>query len=317
MAKTERGRGRRAERPSEIPRQGWRDVLLRVKDELKRDNISIVAAGVAFFFMLSIFPAIAAAVAIWGFVADPATIEQQLQTMAQVLPEQAYQILNQQLTDVASSSGGALSLAALGGILFALWSAGKGTRALVQGLNIAYNEEEERGFVKLTALVLGLTLGAIVFGLIVLTLVAAMPAVSGALGLPSAVQTALMAARWPALVIILMLALSFLYKVAPDRRQAEWRWVSWGGAVATLLWLAASVGFSIYVSRFGSYNETYGAIGAVIILLMWLLITAYVVLLGAELNSELERQTARDTTGRRKPMGRREARAADSVGDVP
>jgi membrane protein len=316
--KQDNGRGRQAQRPRDIPRQGWRDIALRVKEETTRDNLSIIAAGVAFYAMLAIFPALAALVSIYGLIADPAQVSQHMASIGQMLPPQAYQILDQQLSSVAATSGGALTFGAIGGLLLALWSASKGMKAMLIALDITYDEEEQRGFFKFNGLALLLTLGAVLLVIISLGLIAILPALLGPLGLPETVQTLLAWLRWPLLGLLVVLGMALLYRFGPDRDQPRWRWVSWGAVLATVLWLVVSGLFSWYVSNFGSYQETYGAMGAVIILLMWFYITAYVVLLGAEINAEMEHQTERDTTrGAERPMGERDAHMADTRGRRP
>jgi membrane protein len=311
-------RGRQAQRPGEIPRRGWRDIALRIKEETTRDNLSIIAAGVAFYAMLAIFPALAALVSIYGLVADPAQVSQHMASIGQMVPPQAYQILDQQLSSVAASSGGALTFGAIGGLLLALWSASKGMKAMLIALDITYDEEEKRGFFKFNGLALLLTLGAVLFVILSLGLIAILPALLGSLGLPETVQTLLAWLRWPLLGLLVILGLAVLYRFGPDRDEPRWRWVSLGAVLATVLWLVVSALFSWYVSNFGSYQETYGAMGAVIILLMWFYITAYVVLLGAEINAEMEHQTERDTTrGAERPMGERDAHMADTRGRRP
>ncbi|SOD91095.1 YihY/virulence factor BrkB family protein [Caenispirillum bisanense] len=308
-------RGRTADRPTEIPRRGWMDVGRRVKDEMAADNISIVAAGVAFFTLLSIFPALAAALTLYGIVASPEQVATQIQPLSGVLPGDVQRIIGDQLQRLASASGGALGFSAVVGLLASLWSASKGMKAMVGGMDIAYDETDDRGFVKLTATVLALTVGAVVFFLVSLVLIAAVPALAGSLGLPDALRTLVSWGRWPLLLVLVMLALAVLYRFAPDRDPPRWRWVTPGSLIAAVLWLVGSVAFSIYVRSFGSYNESYGALAGVVVLLMWLYISAYVVLLGAEVNAELERQTRKDSTkGRPEKLGRRGAHAADTVG---
>jgi membrane protein len=317
-ANTEAARGRAADTPSEIPSAGWRDVLWRVKDEMAKDNLSLVAAGVAFYALLAIFPAIAAVVSIYGLVVDPQTASDQLAAMSQMLPEQARGIIEEQLTSVASGAPTALGVGAIVGLLLTLWSANKGTQSLITALNIVYDEEEQRGFVRLTLISLGLTLGIILFLILCLAAIAAMPVLLGNLGLPEDVRRLASWLRWPILGIAFVIALAVLYRFAPSRDEPRWRWVSWGAVVATVLWLVGSALFSWYVSNFGSYNETYGSIGAVAVLMMWLWLSALIVLLGAELNAEMEHQTRRDTTrGDDRPMGRRGAHVADTVGEQP
>ena len=311
----ERGRG--AERPSQIPRAGWRDILIRTKNEIGNDHVSLIAAGVGFYALLALFPGIAATIAIWGLLFDPQQIEQQIAAVSGLLPEQAAAIVTEQARTVAAGGGG-LGLAAVGGILLALYSASKGMKALIEGLNIVYDEEEKRGFIKLNLMALGLTLGVIVAMIAALGLIIVVPVVLGFLGLGSVVSALVSLLRWPTLFVGALLILAALYRYAPSRAAPRWRWVSWGAGVATVVWILGSIAFSVYVSNFGSYNETYGSIGAVIILLMWFWLSAFIVLLGAEVNSEMEHQTERDsTTGAPQRRGRRGAYVADQVGEVP
>ncbi|MFZ7127693.1 MAG: YihY/virulence factor BrkB family protein [Desulfobacterales bacterium] len=314
---TGQSRGRQAAKPGQIPKSGWKDILFRTKEEIGKDNLSIVAGGVAFYMLLAIFPAIGAMVAIYGLVADPGQIQQQVAALSHILPQQAMSILQDQLSRLAAGAGGALSLGALFGLLLALWSAAKGMKALITGLNIVYDEEDQRGFIKLNTIAIGLTLAAILFAIVAIGFVVVFPAVLGFLGLSEVARVLTSVLRWPLLAVFGMSALALLYRYAPDRDEPQFRWVSWGAAAAIVLWLAASLLFSFYVKNFGSYNETYGSIGAVVILLMWFYITAFTVLLGAELNAEMEHQTAHDTTrGRPRAMGQRGAHVADTLGET-
>ena len=312
------GRGRQADRPGKIPARGWRDILLRVKDETSKDNISMIAAGVAFYLMLAIFPMLAATVSIYGLVADPIDVQRNFEAVAGVIPEEARSIMVDQLTAVTSASGGQLGFGVVLSIALTLWSASRGVIAMITALNIAYDEVEERSFIKLNAIALALTLALIVFMIVTLAVVVGLPVVIGYLNLGETVEWAIRLARWPILAVAIILALAVLYRYAPDRDAPRWRWVSWGAVVATAIWLLGSVAFSIYVSNFADYNKTYGAMGAVIILLLWFNLSSFAVLLGAELNAEMEHQTARDTTkGAERPLGQRRAYVADTVGHKP
>jgi membrane protein len=316
-ATADEARGRRAERPREIPKAGWRDILLRTKNELSDDHVSMIAAGVAFYGLLAIFPMIAALISTWALIFDPQQIAQQIEQISGYLPE-AGSIVKNQATKIASGTGTGVSIAAIGGILFALYSASKGMKALIEGLNIIYDEEEERGFIKLNLVALGLTLGMIVILIVSLALIMAAPTLLGSLGLGSTVQTLVTWLRWPVLFAIVVVSLGVLYRFGPSRDEPQWQWVSWGAVIATVIWLIGSILFSIYVRNFGSYNETYGSLGAVVILLIWFWLSAFIVLMGAELNAEMEHQTARDTTrGPARPMGERGAQVADTVGASP
>jgi membrane protein len=310
--------GREAERPGQIPPRGWFAVLKRVKAEVKDDNVSLLAAGVAFYAMLAIFPAIIALVTIYGMVADPNQVESQVGEFAKSLPSGADQLLTQQLKNVVSAGRQSLSIGLVVSLLAVLWSVSSGVQGLVKGLNVVYDERETRGFIKLRGLSLLLTLGAIVVAVVALALITVFPAVIDNLGLGRAGELAASIARWVVLALLVLAALAVLYRFAPDRANPRWRWVSPGAVVALVLWLLGSIGFSWYVDNFGKYNQTYGALAAVIILLLWLFLSAFAVLLGAEFDAEAERQTARDTTtGPERPLGRRDAEVADTLGESP
>lgn len=313
-------RGRSADSPSEIPKKGWKDILLRVWDEQSKDNVSMLAAGVAYYALLAIFPAIAALVSIYGLVADPSTIESQLNQLGSLLPPDALSIVSDQARKVATTPSQGLGFGLIFGLMLTLWSASRGTNSMVSALNIAYGEKETRGFLMLAALSMGLTVAGLLFVILAMAMIIAVPAAINIIGLQDTpIGWIASLARWPILAVTIMLALAVFYRYAPDRREPQWRWVSWGSAVATVVWLLGSLGFSIYVSNFGSYNETYGSVGAVVVLLLWFNLTSYVVLLGAELNAEIEHQTARDTTDRdgrpARPLGQRDAYVADTVGE--
>jgi membrane protein len=307
-----------AEKPTDIPLPGWKQIVTRAWAENKADNMPIIAGGVAFFGFLSIFPALIAAISIYGLVASRQTVAEQIDEISAQLPESASELIAGQLRNIVENSDGALTLSLAVAILLALWTASGGVNNMVQAINIAYDEVETRGFVKLRALSLGLTLAAIVFVLVTITLVAVVPAVLEEL--PLGVVGAILAqvVRWVLLLGVMAGSLAVLYRVAPDRDAPRLRWVSLGSVVVTVIWALVSLGFSFYVDNFGSYNETYGAITGVIVLMLWLYLTCYLVLLGAEINAEAEHQTARDTTeGHPQPMGERGATVADTLPDPP
>ena len=306
------GRGRRAERPQQIPPKGWKEIALRLKTEIKQDQVPLLSAGVAFYALLALFPAIIAAVSIYGLVADPETVRSQLERLTQLLPPETAAILGDQIKQITAGAGGALGLATVLGILTALWSASSGMKALITGVNLAYDETETRKFLKLRGLALLLTLGAMALMGMALALIVAFPALTN--DWPTALRWTASILRWLLLAALLIAGLAVLYRHAPDRDEPRWSWVTWGSGIATLLWVAASLGFSFYVAQFGNYNKTYGALAGIVILLFWLFLTAFVVLVGAELNTEMELQTAKDTTaGPERPMGERDAHAADHV----
>jgi membrane protein len=306
--------GKDAEKPTEIPPRGWWQVVRRAFKESSADNVPILAAGVAFFAFLAIFPAMIAAITLYGIFADPETVAAQVRDLSAALPEQAQPILADQLQSVASASGGALGIGLVVSLLAAVWSASSGTGNLLKAINIAYDEDESRGFLKVRGIALALTLGAIVFLLLTLALVAVVPVVLNVLPLGQVGTILAQVLRWVLLVALVVAALAVTYRIAPDRDQPRFSWVTTGSLVATVLWIIGSVAFSLYVNNFGSYNKTYGAIAGVVVLMLWLYLTSYIVLLGAEINAESERQTRADTTrGASAPMGERGAAAADEL----
>ncbi|WP_222193448.1 YihY/virulence factor BrkB family protein [Modestobacter italicus] len=310
--------GVHAEKPTEIPPRGWLQIVKRAWAENNADNMPIIAGGVAFFAFLSIFPALIATISIYGLVASPEQVSEQIAAVSDQLPESAQDILTEQLTDITSNAGGALTFGLIASVLGALWTASGGVNNLVKAVNIAYDEVETRNFLKLRALSLLLTLGAIVFVLITFALIAVVPVVLDALPLGGVGTVLAQVLRWVLLLGVVAGSLAVLYRMAPDRDAPKLRWVSLGSVVVTVIWAVVSVAFSFYVNNFGSYNETYGAIAGVIVLMLWLYLTCYLVLLGAEINAETEHQTARDTTqGDPQPMGKRDAVVADEMPDPP
>jgi membrane protein len=309
------GRGRQAVTPLDIPRRGWRDILIRSWHDITSKNLGIVAAGVAFYALLAIFPGLGAMVSLYGLVANPSDIRHLTDITASFIPGEANSLLVDQLNALVSRPSGNLTLAAAGSILLALWSAHNGITTFMTALNIAYGETEQRGFIARNALAIGLTFGAVVFIILALVLVAILPAIIHILPLPPRWLDFIALIRWPILAVFLMAGIAALYRLGPSRQRPQWRWVSVGSLVATVLWVLGSIGFSLYVTRFGSYNKTYGSLGAVIVLLMWLYFSSYFILIGAQINAEAEHQTAKDTTsGPEKPMGERDAFVADTVG---
>ena len=306
--------GIHAEKPTEIPLRGWKQILKRAWAENKADNMPIIAGGVAFFGFLSIFPALIAMISIYGLVASPETVSRQVQDLSAQLPDEAAELIGDQLKAITDNSGSALTWGLVVAILAALWSASGGVGNIVTAINLAYDEVETRGFVKLKATSLVLTLGAIVFVLITFGLVAVVPVVLDALPLGIVGTILAQVLRWTLLLAVFAGALAVLYRVAPDRDNPKLRWVSLGSIAVTVVWALVSLGFSFYVDNFGSYDKTYGAIAGVIVLMLWLYLTCYLVLLGAEINSEAEHQTAQDTTeGEPQPMGERGAEMADTL----
>ena len=308
-------RGRHARSPTEIPKRGWLDIAIRVKNEVTKDNVSIIAAGLALYALLAVFPALGAAVSIYGLFASPEQIAQHMNSFSGVLPAEATQILQNQLQSLSGQEQ-ALSVGLVLGVLIALWSARKGMVALMTAINVAYDEDEERGFFKQILVSLAFTFGAVVGFLAVLLLAVAVPLALEMLPLGRAAEIIILVVRWALLWGMAVLGMAVVYRFAPDRREPKWTWLTWGSGIAATLWLIGSLLFAIYARNTASYGETYGALGGVVVLLMWFFLTGYCIVLGAEINSEMERQTKEDTTqGPAKPMGQRDAYAADTVGE--
>lgn len=310
-------RGRNADTVTEIPLAGWKDILFRLKDEVAADRVGLIAAGVAFYGLLALFPAITALIAISGLLVEPSQIVEQLQNLTGVLPQEVISIITAQATSVAGSQTGGLGFAAVLGILVALYSASKGMASLMQGINVAYDEEETRGFIKLKLVTLGLTLFLMLGLLIAVLAMLGLPAVLAFVDLGPMVEMLITGAFWILLFALTCVGLSVLYRYAASRDAPEWSWASVGAVVGCVMWIVASAGFAFYVSHFGSYNESFGALAGAVVLLMWFWISAFIILLGAELNAELEAQTRVDTTqGHNKPMGQRDAQKADTLGEA-
>jgi membrane protein len=312
----EPGRGRRADMPSGIPWRGWKDVFWRTVEEISADRLLLIAGGVVFYGLLATVPAITALVSMYGIFTPASTINAQLSFLADVMPAGAYQLISDQIVRIAGNSDGKLTLAFVLGLGIALWSANAGVKAIFDALNVVYDEDEKRGWIKLNAISLAFTFAGVVVLILILGAVVALPLVLAFVGFAAQQQAGwLPLLRWPVMFALVVLGLSVLYRHGPSRRHAKWRWVSVGSVFAALSWIAVSVAFSWYLSKFADYNATYGSLGAVIGLMMWMWISTAVVLIGAELNSEIEHQTARDsTTGAAKPLGTRGAVMADTVG---
>jgi membrane protein len=305
--------GSDANHPGQIPAKGWWAVLKRMFAGFNEDRLMTEAAGVTFYTLLAIFPAIATLISLYGLVADPATVNGQLDNLNGVVPGGGLDIIRDQVKSLTSNGTTALGLGALVGLLTSLWSANQGIKALFDALNVVYHEREKRSYVRFTLLSLMFTLGAILFIVLAMVCIAVVPIVLKFLGLENEGAGLIAIARWPVLMVALAFLLALVYRYGPSREKARWQWVSWGSSFATVAWLAASIGFSYYVANFGSYNKTYGSLGAAIGFMTWIWISTIIVLLGAELNAELEQQTMRDsTTGPELPMGSRGAFKADN-----
>ena len=303
-----------ATQPKEIPARGWGQIARRVVEAVKEDRVMLVAAGVTFFLLLSLVPTLVAIVAIYGLVSDPAQVSEQMRALSAYLPGGAQDIVRDQLTRLSDQAPTSLGFASVLGLLAAIWSANRGTKAVIQALNIAYEERETRGFFKLLAVSLAFTAGGVLLFVVMLSGIVLIPRADSLLpfGAVGAALAKLAAAAF--IVVVGTFGLASLFRWAPDRATARWSWLTPGAAVAIVAAVIASLLFSWYVANFGSFNETYGSLGAVIGFMTWLWIMTSFLLMGAELNAEMEHQTARDTTtGPERPMGARGARMADTV----
>jgi membrane protein len=312
------GRGRQAEKPTDIPAKGWKDIAWRVYDDIQNDRVLLVAAGVTFYALLALFPATAAIVSLYGLFADATTINEHLKLVSGFLPEGALEVIGDQVKRIASQGQGALGVAFLGTLALSLWGANSGTKAIFDALNIIYKEREKRSFLQLTIRSLIFTIGAVALVLLAIVGIIAVPVILKVLGIPDWSGAALLSmVRWPLLYLVILFALACLYRHGPSRTHPQWKWVTWGSAIAGGFWVIGSLLLSWYVAHFGSYNATYGSLGAVIGFMVWMWFSTIVVLVGGEINAEVEHQTAKDTTqGRKKPMGTRGAKMADELGEA-
>ena len=283
--------GRGVDDPTDLPVSAWKDIALRTKEQVQSDAVSVLAGGVAFYSVLAIFPAMIAMLSIYGLVSDPADVARQIDELSAGLPDEVRRLLVAQLEAVASTSGSSLTAGLVVSVLAALWAASKGMKALIDAVNVAYDEDETRGFVKLRLLAYGFTVGGVLLVVTTVFAVTALPALGDQLGPAGRVTAGIL--RWPILGAVMLLGLAVIYRFAPARAHARWQWVTPGSLTAGLLWVLGSVVFAVYVNNFGNYDETYGSIGAVVVLMLWLYLTAFVVLLGAELNGEAERRASR------------------------
>lgn len=308
----EPGRGRVAERPHHIPWQGWKDILWRTWREIGQDRLTVVAGSVTYYTLLAIFPALGVFVSLYGLIADVTLVERQLVQLSAIFPPEAVRLIGEQMLRLANGQAAGLSAAFIVSLLFSIWSASAGMKALFDGLNIAYDETEKRSFLLRTAITYGFTLALLLFLALVSGILVAAPLALEALHFR---ERWMIAARWPLVYAVAAAAFCIAYRYGPSRRLARWRWLIPGSAAAALLWMAGSAGFSWYLNNVARLDATYGSLGAVIGFMLWIWFSVMVVLMGAELNAEIEHQTAMDsTTGPPKPMGERGAAMADTVG---
>ncbi len=316
-AAAQKGRGRHADSPAQIPLKGWKDVGWRIYTAFTEDHAMLVAAGATYYLLLALFPALTAFVSLYGFVADPVTVADHVAFLGGVLPAGGYDLIREQLTSLAEQETAALSFGFLLGLGIALWSANAGIKSLFEAMNIAYREKEKRSFVMLNLVSLSFTMGAIIIAIVLIVTVGVVPAMLAVVGLDGWSETLVRWLRWPLMLAFVAFAISLVYRYGPSRQRAKWRWLSWGAVLATAVWVAASVGFSWYLENFGDYNATYGTLGAIVGFMVWTWISVMIVVIGAELNAALEHQTTKDTTtGHPEPMGDRGAVVADTLGEA-
>jgi membrane protein len=309
------GRGRRASAPWRIPWRGWKDILWRVYEKINDNRLMAVAAGVVFYCLLAFFPAITAFATLYGLIADPSKIDSYLASFSGVLPSGARDILHEQLGRLTASKSAGKSIGFAVSLIVALWSANAGMKAVIDSLNVAYEEKEKRSFIRLNLISLLYTLIAMASLMVAIGVVVVVPIALGQLGLGGAATALIAILRWPVLFVLVVIALAAAYRYTPCRREPRWQWLAVGSVAAAAVWIVSSLLFSWYIANFGNYNITYGSLGAAIGMMMWMWISMIVVLIGAQLNAEIEHQTARDSTvGSQKPLGERGARMADTIG---
>ena len=309
-----RSLGREAKNPEQIPALGWWEILKRTATKFSDNDLMGEAAAVTFFALLSVFPAITAIVSIYGLFADPSTIQGHLDMAGGIVPSGGMDIVREQIKHLTQSPASGLSAGAVIGVVAALWSANQGTKAMFNALNDVYGEHESRSFVRKTATSLAFTMGGIALLLLMLGAIVLLPLIFNAIGLSSTFDLAAKILRWPFIFAALIFGLALLFRFGPSRNAEKWRWVTWGATIAALMWIALSLGFSWYVEQFGNYNKTYGSLGAIIGFMTWIWLSSTALLLGAQVNAEMETQTMRDTTtGAPKPIGLRGAAAANRV----
>jgi membrane protein len=280
------------ENPKAIGPKGWNGIVLRVYRDIGKHRLLALAAGVTFYSILAIFPAIAALVGVYGLFADPTTISIHLDSVSDLLPGGAIDVIKDQMTRIASHGKSTLGLTFLMGLAVSLWSANAGLKALFDALNLVHGEEEKRGFIKLNLVSLSFTILAIVFAIFTLAAVVAAPVALNLVGFGRVTEILVRFGRWPVLFFVVALVLALIYRYGPCRPNPRWKWITWGSAFASLAWIALSVIFSWYAANFGSYNETYGTLGAIMGFMVWLWLSTIVVLLGAEIDAVMEDRAA-------------------------
>lgn len=313
-------KGREAETPAQIPAPGWKEIALRTWKEGSKDNISLVAAGVAFYGLLAMVPLLGATVLTYGLIASPQTVLHNVQSLTTSMPKDVAKLIGDQLMNVVKTSGSKKGLGLLVAIAVALWGARNAASSIITALNIAYEEEEKRGFVKVTLLSLAITAAGVLLGVVGGLAIGVMAQLQNLL--PSLGPVGVVLGKVVTYVVlagVAAAAAATLYRYGPSRTKAKWTWITPGSVFFAIGWVVLTLGFGFYVSHFGKYNVTYGSLGGVIVFVTWLYLSSFILLYGAEFNSEIEHQTAQDTTakGGEKPLGTRGAWSADNVAKGP
>ncbi|MDB5682902.1 MAG: ribonuclease [Sphingomonas bacterium] len=308
-------RGLGADTPLEIPGRAWGEILKRVWFKTGTDNISLLAAGVAFYAFLAFVPLLGALIMTYGLIADPSKIAEDMKSIIDLVPADAARLIYEQLVNLSTTASGKKGVGLAIALFVSIYGAMRAASGIMGALNVIYEQPERRSLIRTTLISAVITIGAVIVGIVGLlsaSVLAFLESIFWQLG--GATTVAIKVLTWLFAGTLAAFGIGMVYRIGPDRHDAKWRWLTLGSSVATLLWLLATIGFGLYASRFGDYNATYGSLGAVVVLLMWLFVSCYAILLGAELNAESERQTARDsTTGPEKPLGKRGATMADSL----
>jgi membrane protein len=309
-------RRRDARSPREIPALGWKDIAVRVYRGIGDDRIVAISGGVVFFALLAIFPGIAALVAVYGLLADPATAGQHVEALRGIVPAGGLEVISEQVQRLISQPTQRLGWATVAGLAISLWSANGGIKAIFDALNVVYHEREKRGFFALNTVSLVFTILAVIFSIVSIVVIAIIPNLLEYLRLSSMSELLLKVGRWPLLLAAVSFAIALVYRYGPSRDEPKWRWISPGSILASICWLILSIGFGWYAENFANYDKTYGSLGAVIAFMIWMWLSTIIVLLGAKLNAEMEHQTTADSTeGSARPMGQRGAHMADTIGE--
>lgn len=311
----EQDRGRHAYAPQDIPATGWKDILWRTWGEITDDRVMLIAAGATYYLLLALFPTIVAFVSLYGLFTDPATVRHHVSLLSGLVPAGGLEIIDEQLTRLTTQGAATLGWGLVISLAIALWSSSSGIKAMFEAMNIAYDEREKRSFLHLNGLALLFTIGGLVAALVMIGVVVVMPAVLGLFGLSRGFEWLVQGLGYGLVVLLLLVGIAALYRLGPSRQEARWRWLTPGAILAVLVIVVASLLFSWYSANFANYEKTYGSLGALIGFLTWMWISITVVIVGAELNAEIEHQTARDSTiGPDTPMGPRHATMADTIG---